>query len=407
MSQPSRTWAARFFVLLVSVHLWSWPQQSLAAPSPADVLDHSLKGDSFSASPIGFKAAVRFIADLGYQPHVLRTPHGKTLTASDTVIFFDPTIHATMSRERDVALRSYLESDATLVLTLPKRYAAQMDLTGRELLQTGFVYDRQVSQVLENFGISASVERAIDLETFGLWNLEPEAEFLQAIAGVPEDCEPLLGDDRFSVVLRSKRENGAPLYIVSDSDLFTNYGLELADNAAILQWLLRESVQLDGELYIDEAFHGYLSTYSPFYAASHFPGLLLTLQLMLLGALVFWRRYGQTRFDRPEVVVVSDSSQSLAESAGKLLSANLQPVQNLKRYRDLVVHAALESSGGQRLQSDDDRIQHLEALRSTSVPLAELDLTLRSLSPRAREAETLRLARAYQRWFSEVTDGTA
>lgn len=382
------------------------PQPSYSAPLERPLQTSSLKGDSFSASPLGYKSALRFAQDLGYNAQVVRDPRGKRFHAKDTVLLFDPTIRQGMSREARAALEHYLDSEATLVISLPKRFAARMDVTGTQLLETGLLYSHELRYLFTSLDFYGD---AVLLETpypAHLSELRPEAESLQVLRGELEPWEVLIGDADHAILLRRTRANGAPIYLLSDSDLVANVGIARGDNAAIYQSLLRQTARADGQLYVDEAFHGYLSNYSPLTAATRFPGSLLSVQILLLALFLLWRAATHLRLKRPTEVVVEDGNRSLAESVGELLSEHQPATQSLRRFRTLVVQSALERSGGHHGLSDSARLAQLESLRSPTQRLAELDQELDALPKRPHTQRILRLARSYQRWFSEVIDGT-
>lgn len=369
-------------------------------------LRRSLKGDSYSQSPLGYSGALRFLRMGEHPPTVVLDPRGRSFEAADVVFLLDPNLHHYMTPAQFDALNSYRESDATLVVTLPKRYGAQQTLTGQELLQTGLLSLGASAGVLRLIHGAGDLQRDKALAQPGPWGLEVDTPDLQTLYNVDDRWDVLVGDRSAAVVIRGERPNGAAIYIVSDADFFANHGLARADHAALLERLANKSVGADGQLYVDEAFHGYLQVYSPFRTGLSGIGLGLVLYSAFIALLLLWMTLLAPRRPWRALQVAQSTGNGLAQRTGDILRAHRTPVERLHKFRALLVKSALPAQVGASDLARQTRLEQLSELRQTTHSLSSLDQELHALPADASRRATQRLLRAYQQWYAEVTDAT-
>lgn len=369
-------------------------------------LQRSLKGDSYSHSPLGYAGALQFLGTGAHSPTLVLDPRERNFDAADAVILLDPNLHHYMTPAQFDALNSYRDSDATLIVTLPKRYGAQRTLTGQELLQTGLLSVGASAGVLRLIQGIGDLQRGKAPTHQGPWGLEVHAPDLQSLYNVHDSWDVLVGDRDAALVIAGKRSNGAEIYIVSDADFFANHGLGHADHAAMLERLVDESVGSGGTLYVDEAFHGYLQVYSPFKTGLRGMGLLLVLCAALIAVLLLWMTLAAPRRTWRTLEVAQSTEQGLARRTGDIMRAQRTPVKRLHAFRALLVNSALPSQAGVSDLARQARLAQLSELRQTTHSLASLDQQLHALPADASRRATQRLLRAYQQWFAEVTDAT-
>lgn len=414
-------------LLLFLLLAWGLPLYANAPPSKAEVsasalvpkpaqidpsnaasqlIQPSLKGDSYSKSPLGYASLRHFLEDSGFAPTLIRDPRTHEFSKDDVILMLDPTLHHTMSPAQIQALDTYLSSEATLVVSLPKRYAAQQSLSGQDLLKTGMLSRGASAGILRLVDGYGNVQRQVLPETHGPWDARTDIENFQSFHDLPDSWEVLVGDANAAFVVRGVRRNGAPMILVSDADAWTNHAFARADHAWILARILQESLPSNGALYLDEAFHGYLQVYAPFQIALRERGLWLTIATLLFALLGLWYFLASPRRTWREFEVVPHQERALAERVGDILGAYRSPRDRVQKFRDLVVEAALPQHAVTSADASATRIAHLERLRPTSRSLQSLDAELAALAPNASRRHTQQLLRNYQQWFAEVSDAT-
>lgn len=378
------------------------------APSkaPTDYIQPSLKGDSFSKSPLGYASLRRFLENIGHKPIIVRDPRERSFTAQDVILMLDPNLHHTMTPAQVNALQSYVTSDATLVVSLPKRYAAQQSLAGQELLQTGMLSlgaSAGILRILDGYG---NIQRDVYPEQRGAWDLDIDVSTLQSFHELPDGWEILVGDPRAAVLIRGTRRNGAPIYYLSDADLLSNHALGQADHALIFQRLVDTALEDHGSLYMDEAFHGYLQVYSAFQTGLRGKGVWLTVTTALFALLLLWFYLGSVKRRFRDLRVVPYREQDLAQRTGDILGNYRKPKERLQRFRDILVRDVLSTPFSTDDPLDLARLEQLERLRNPRLSLHALDQKLHALSPNATRRQMRQLLREYQQWFAEVNDAT-
>lgn len=116
--------------------------------------------------------------------------------------------------------------------------------------------------------------------------------WLQTLETSP-GAKVLLGSDDSAVVAASSCEL---VLVVSDPSLFQNVSFFRADHAS-LWWRLLSRAGVEGEVVIDEAFHGHLEGRSLGAALGTFPAVLLVMHGLLFGFVAV--ASGTSRFGRP------------------------------------------------------------------------------------------------------------
>lgn len=389
-------------LILLGVSPQIWAQKPGDLPSP-DILQTSLKPDTYSKSPLGYSTAYRLLQN-HYKPVRLRDPRSQSLHKDDTVWLLDPNLHHMMSPPQVDALERYLSSEATLVVSLPKRYAAQQSFTGQELLKTGLLAQGASAAILRLIDGYGDLQRDATPQDTGAWGLDLDVERPQSLHRLPDRWTVLVGDADAAFVIRGERRNGAPIYIVSDSDLFANHRIGYADHALLLETLAEESTHPNGTLYIDEAFHGYLSTYTPLHAALRGDGLWVSVTSLVVLILLLWSLCFAPRTPWRARTVVRHSEHDLAARIGHVLTAYRSPHERVHTFRNLVVQRALGPHVDAHLMQA--RIEHLERLRQPTHALHTLDQRLQQLPAGASRRAARQLRRDYQQWFAEVRDAT-
>lgn len=399
-------------VLIISANVVAQtiPSMSIDELQDLKIPQRSLKASSYSKTAIGTSGAYTFLREYGkergFDTTIVRSPTTIDLQQEDVVMLSDPTLRDQKDDKQQRAWDAYLASRATLVISLPKRFASQQSMSGGELLQTGLITAFSTAEVLRSARGSGRVQREKYPEQPGDWGLNAQADLLQSLAEVSNEWEILVGDDEAAIVVSGARIHGGRTIIVSDADLFANLGLAQGDNASILQRIIDENVGPQGSVYIDEAFHGYLEAYAPFYLAKQGTGRWISLQLLILFALWLWWHLGATRVIDRVLVVVRSRDRALAERSGDILAAKMSSKEQLRAYRNLLVQHTATVTHGATGTDPIRRLQHIEELRSPSVRLADLDKRLDALDSRAKKRHIRPLLQAYQQWFTEVTHGT-
>lgn len=250
--------------------------------------------DSYGDGPIGHRAFVELLEELGY--HVTRSQRDDFVTPSAPVLFLEPSERAVVDGvEHTIADVLFERTGRPSLLVVSKwRFdpsTAQVEpATGSQITALLDAAYPGWEVGIDNEGDMHDDARVHSLDgTLG--RFEVEVPWLQTFRNVPDHADVLLRASSGPVVIR---ETGSGLVVVSDPDLVHSWNLHRRDNARLWTEMLATSFATD-TVVVDEVFHGHSSQLSLATALGSFPAVLLTahfLGLLLLLFLVGSKRFG-------------------------------------------------------------------------------------------------------------------
>lgn len=203
---------------------------------------------------------------------------------------------------------------------------------------------------------------------------------------------------------------GHGVFLVSDPDLLNVAGLGRADHALLAHRLLLASGFAETWLVKEGAFGGLPPRTSLWAALLRPPLALVSLHLVLVGAVAAWiaaDRFGRPASSPPRV---SAGKRTLVDNTARLLATAGDPGVALDRYLRLTAERAAERlslppglDGEERLRRLDRVGRRRGAGRSLAGIVRSMDELPRGREERQRHA--VELAMELHRWYREVCDG--
>lgn len=350
----------------------------------------TISNDAFSDSALGHTTFIELLEarfdDVALQRRALYEGPQR----EDVVIIAEPVLYERVAEDRTEQLDVYLQSEAAIVVFLPKRLASAMT-PAQELSGTALILPWDIERLLRYFGI----EDARVLQENGMFRKEglvlSQPQHLNVAGGEP------------TLLLRRQRANGAPLLIVADPDVIANHGIGDGDNAAFALGVVEEALR-GGRIIVDERLHGHVDTASISRRAFDFPTILVTLQLLVLVLVLAWKS-AVSFSPRAPIDNVRDRDQSaLVRTTASLMSWASAPEHGLARYQEMLIADAARRLHAPTGLQTEELVEWLDGAaerQQRSVRLAPLV----ARAQRAKTREEIRTtAELLHRWHREVTD---
>ena len=254
--------------------------------------------DSYSRGPLGHEITLKLLNRLGYR--VARQQQAYHYT--DTTLFIAPDNVSASTEFGSLSLEDVLDErsayELASIVVLPKWDHDRMGTVREVDHRVGQVADAVANRlVVWSREGDRTTEPVVRKEEGALGEYSLALPWRQSIV-VPEGFESLLGPDESSLVAISDDHTRV---IVSDPDIFHNFNIHRADNAALVDAILGWTIRGDAAA-IDEVFHGHASVRSLGEALGRFPAVLLVVQGVLLCLLTFV--FGFVRYGVPRAAVV-------------------------------------------------------------------------------------------------------
>lgn len=356
--------------------------------------------DAYSVSAIGHRGLVRLLEKLDVPVVVSRNDSGAR-AGNGLLIVAEPVVSDAASRDRLAAL---VDSAPRVLVVLPKWYGSVE--RGKPWIEDANLLPvRDVDAVIEalDLGKPAEIHRAAGPgRELAMDHLRPVIREPQLIAS--EALSGLLSDGAGDHLLGGVDHGGTELYVLSDPDVLSNFGLRQADNARLAVRLI-DGLRDGGPVVIDETMHGYAKTPSLLRALFEFPLVLATLQVLVCAALAVWAamvRFGPRRAAPPPIAPGKDF---LIRNTAALLHHGGHHGHALRRYLALTVAAVRHALHAPSLApaAMTAWLERVRALRGGQISLAELESAVDTADTPAR---TVELADQVYRWRMEMTHGT-
>lgn len=385
----------------------------------------SIDTDTFSISAIGHKALMHMLEEQGFDVTQSRYRSQEIVWRSDLLLLAEPHLMAGDHSNKQL-LKKYRKmiaanSGATL-LVLPKRdgvkdryhpewlgasfmmHPSDIDYV---LLATGMDHVKlsRTSRPASSIGWLSSVEGVSSLQM-----ATSEIEDVQLILPA-EGVEPLISSSYGVLLARvSSKLTDKPIYLLSDPDLIATHGLHRAENALVVEQIVRLAMpSKSGDLIIDEVIHGH-EQIPPFEKRLfRFPLLPMTLQVGLLLVFLFWKllcRFGPPLpFSREREA----GKAFMIEHTAMLLKEGGHLGYTTERYVWMVLQDTARTLNAPPGMSQAEMVQWLEKMAQTRgihTELRRIVTRTHNISDGlevATNARALELAKRVDRFRKEMT----
>jgi len=379
--------------------------------------DHS----SSSRSLVGHRALIELLRRTGVTVIVSRNPGRTTCRPHFPLLLLEPVPCAdapgsadapdseedpSASLERMLAVAR--DAATPVVLALPKR-AIVPSLRKRGWIQSERLLRDGGEEQLPKAVREAAGEEAdrvrrpgalsgLRAESLGMETPRVEIEDPQVLAPAIVR-EPLLRCREGVLIGRvTSSRDPAPVYVVSDPDLFNNRGLGRGDHAALIHGLITKVLHAEGVV-VDESLHGFTSGGSFLTRALSFPMVLIVLHGLLAAALLAWSaslRFGKALSPPPEL---PPGKALLLENTGKLLLAAGDHRTALRRYLRVSMAEVAERFFLSEGTSKHDLLAQMKSLTAMRGLPFELDrIAQAAREPTLGPGDALKLARRVHAW---------
>ena len=384
-------------IALVAVGLLTFLAQLILEDESSMI---SVSSDSFSSSGIGHKALLLFLRDQGISVEVNRHPHGRGIGEKDVLLVLEPEIPSNETKR----LSDLLDGNRRVVLALPKRVGIGSMRNPKWIYQSRLREASEVERVAEVLVENPRVRRINSPAEWkqSLYRTEPSIESPQLL--VSSELEPII-ETEDGVLLGSLQTQGQDfegregIYLVSDPDLFNNYGLHRGDNAKLMLELIEWLLPAEGKLYVDESLHGFgqVPSLVALMIAPPFLGVLIL--VILVTALVSWMTlvpFGKPlETDLSELLAAREPSsghQTLIENSGRLLASGGFKRHLIERYQwaimeEVGLQVGVKHHGGrdpEGMGALRHRLNQVLEHRGVSKRLPDLTLARGNLQSHAR-----------------------
>ena len=305
------------------------------------------------------------------------------------------------SRARLAALVS---AAPRVLVVLPKWYGS-LERGKRWIDDANLLPLRDVTAVLEALDLAdhAEIRRAPGLVSDPApGGKRPVIREPQLIAST--ELSEILADTEGDRLLGKVVRDGTELYVLSDPDVLSNFGLRRAENARFAFRLI-DGLRDGGPVVIDETMHGYAQTPSLLRTLFEFPLVLATLQVLVCAVLVVWAamvRFGPRR-EAPSPL--APGKDFLIRNTAALLHYGGHHGHALRRYLALTVAAVRYALHAPSLAPTalTAWLERVRAVRGGRISLVELERSVETADSPQRAVE---LADQVYRWRMEMTHGT-
>jgi hypothetical protein len=205
-------------------------------------------------------------------------------------------------------------------------------------------------------------------------------------------------------LLGKAERDDTELYVLSDPDMISNFGLRHPENARLVFRVIDE-LREGGPVVIDETMHGYAQTPSLLRTLFEFPLVLATLQVLVCAVLAVWAamvRFGPRR-EAPQPL--APGKDFLIRNTAALLHYGGHHAHALRRYLALTVAAVRHALHAPSLApaAMTAWLERVRAVRGGRISLVELERAVDAAESPQRAVE---LADQVYRWRMEMTHGT-
>jgi hypothetical protein len=372
---------------------------TIAGDDPTSL--RSAGADAYSVSAIGHQGLVRLLGKLDIPVVVSRNDSGSKAHGGLLVII-EPTVTDAASRDR---LKRLVDSAPTSLVVLPKWYGSAE--RGKAWIEDAHLLPvDEVTAVMEALGVKDPTVVRVPGKTLTTTerNDSPVVRDLQLAEGpglfTPHGAHTV-GTGLVDGVMG--RSDDTAVYVLSDPDVLSNFGLREPANARFTINLV-DALRDDGPVVIDETMHGYAQSPSLVRLLLEFPLVLATLQVAVCALLVVWAamvRFGPIREAPPPLAPGKDF---LIRNTAALLQYGGHHAHALRRYLQLTVAVVRQALHAPSLAPAAAAawLEEVRKARGGGIALSELEQAVEAADTPARTVEA---ADQVFRWRIEMTQG--
>lgn len=357
--------------------------------------------DGYSVSAIGHNGLVRLLEKLDVPVVVSRSNSGEK-AQHGLLIVAEPAVSDDASRDR---LARLVESAPRTLVVLPKWYGST-ERGKTWIADASLLPVEEVTPVLGALPLegAATIQRSARPATWQADPAIPRPVIREPQTLASEALEPLVADASDHLLLGHLEVDGGSLYVLSDPDVLSNFGLRDPVNARFIVELI-DAWRAGGPVVIDETLHGYAQQPSLVRTLFRFPLVLATLQVLVCAVLIVWGamvRFGPRRAAPPPIAPGKDF---LIRNTAALLQYGGHHAHALERYLQLTVGAVRHALHAPSLPpaAMTAWLERVRLVRGGTISLVELE---RAVGSAASPARVVELADQVFRWRMEMTNGS-
>jgi hypothetical protein len=362
----------------------------------------SAGADAYSVSAIGHQGLVRLLEKLDVPVIVSRNDSGDK-ARDGLLVVIEPTVTDDASRDR---LKRLVDSAPRSLVVLPKWYGAAE--RGKAWIEDAHLLPvDEVTAVMKALGVEDPTLVRLSGKTF---TTDTERNDLPAVRDLQLAEAPGLFTPRGSHTVGTSlvdgvkdRSDDSAVYVLSDPDVLSNFGLRAPANARFTINVL-DVLREGGPIVIDETMHGYAQSPSLVRLLLEFPLVLATLQVVMCALLVVWAamvRFGPRREAPPPLAPGKDF---LIRNTAALLQYGGHHAHALRRYLQLTVAAVRQALHAPSLPPAAAAawLEQVRKARGGAVALPALEQAVEAADTPVRTVEAADLV---FRWRIEMTQG--
>lgn len=321
-----------------------------------------------SPSALGQGALLDLLKQLGYEVEVGRVRADEPAL----VIVSNPT------SELDVGAYAGLPPGSAVLVVLPKRRGTTSPDGTRTILAKE-VPAQEVESIIRRIDPSATVERNTKP---GSWSQpkwpEPSIPGLQLVRS--DVLEPLISAEGSLLFGRLRMQDGPPIHLLSDADLFATHAFSRGMNVE-LAVLLIDSLVLDHRrIVVDEHNRGVLRETKLEVALFEQPVVAVTIQMLALLLVVAWSALQSFGGKRAITPALKKGYATLLDNSAALLSDPRRCADLARRYTRTVLLDVSRRLNPPLGLSEEEHIAWLDGVARTR----GLDSTYKDLQGEAR-----------------------
>ena len=371
----------------------------------SDPTQHGSAGtDGYSRSAIGHRGLIAMLEKLD-MPVVVSRNASAEKAAHGVLVIAEPKLAGGEGHR----LAQLVERAATVLVVLPKWYGFAQP--GAPWIESAEILPpSDVDAVAQELGIpsDAGVERAFAAAQWTVATgspalVAPVVSHPQTLPATALEAEISDGD---RVLLGHFAREGKDVWVLTDPDVISNFGLRRPENAQLAIRLL-DRLRHDGPVVFDETVHGHAQAPSLLRVLFRFPLVLATIQVLICALLAVWAamvRFGPRRAAPPPLAPGKDF---LIANTAALLRYGGHHVDALRRYLAASVAEVRHALHAPAQLGPAALTAWLERLRETrrgTIPLTELEHEVMTASPTPQRV--VELADRIYRWRLEMMHGS-
>jgi hypothetical protein len=360
---------------------------------------------TFSRSAIGYAGIADVLQKLDMPVLKSRSDSLGKVTPGGVMVIAEPLPGA---RNEDI-MRTLLKAD-TILLILPK-WVGRPSETKPGWISEAIPVDRAVAGwALRLVAPKAELTEAATANwTTNAFGTAPNIDApIRLMHG--DRLQPIIGGAD-GMLLGQISDRNRKIWVLSDPDILSNYGLARTGNAALAVAIIERLRGGAGSIVFDETIHGFIAQpANPLLLLFRFPFVMATIQGVIAIALLLWATLGRFGTPQPAPVALSAGRQGLLENIAKLVDITGHREVMIKRYvletlRD--VGRQLHAPRGLSTATLIGWLQRVGMARGVATDCGPLIAEAAMLGEsRVRNPATLvRLARDIHRWKGEILDG--